>query len=505
MSEKTQFELLWNKIKERAEKLVNPVTYSAYIEGLEPVDVINKKIVLRASTEMVAGVVTKNTEKLREAIVSAEIGLTDFALVVEGSETYSIDDATDLTDTPDVALDKRFTFDSFVVGSSNKFVFAAAKSVAEDPGAEGFNPLYIYGGTGLGKTHLMQAIANELAQKKPSLKVIYTTSEKFLNEYVDSMFAKKGAGRDEESRFRNKYRSVDVLLIDDIQFWAGKYGVQEAFFHTFNELFGQHKQIVISSDCPAKELTTLEERLRTRFEGGLIADIQPPDVETKVAILKRKALEKKYLVPDDVLPIAEIPVGEMIHCVELYPGKGAQLVRSAGTAAQLMAKVAILKRKALEKKYIVPDDVLAFLVKNSDNNVRTLEGRLNTVIFASKLHEEPISLKLASLALQEAINVEESAEATPETIIRATCAHFNVTKQELLGKNKRQELVRARQICTYLMCDMLALPLVSVGKEMGGRDHATVIYSRDKVIELMRVSDSIAKDVSDIKSAVLKQ
>ncbi len=448
MSEKTQFELLWNKIKERAEKLVNPVTYSAYIEGLEPVDVVNKKIVLRASTEMVAGVVTKNTEKLREAIVSAEIGLTDFALVVEGSETYSLDEVSDSADTPDVALDKRFTFDSFVVGSSNKFVFAAAKSVAEDPGAEGFNPLYIYGGTGLGKTHLMQAIANELAQKKPSLKVIYTTSEKFLNEYVDSMFAKKGAGRDEESRFRNKYRSVDVLLIDDIQFWAGKYGVQEAFFHTFNELFGQHKQIVISSDCPAKELTTLEERLRTRFEGGLIADIQPPDVETKVAILKRKALEKKY---------------------------------------------------------IVPDDVLAFLVKNSDNNVRTLEGRLNTVIFASKLHEEPISLKLAAIALQEAINVEESAEATPETIIRATCTHFNVTKQELLGKNKRQELVRARQICTYLMCDMLALPLVSVGKEMGGRDHATVIYSRDKVIELMRVSDSIAKDVSDIKSAVLKQ
>ncbi len=448
MAEKTQFELLWNKIKGRAEKLVNPVTYSAYIEGLEPVDVINKKIVLRASTDMVAGVAMKNAEKLREAIVSAEIGLADFAIVVEGSEIYTLDEISEYSDTPDVVLDKRFTFDSFVVGNSNKFVYAAAKSVAENPGGEGFNPLYIYGGTGLGKTHLMQAIANELAQKKPSHKVIYTTSEKFLNEYVDSMYAKKGAGRDEESRFRNKYRSVDVLLIDDIQFWAGKYGVQEAFFHTFNELFGQHKQIVISSDCPAKDLTTLEERLRTRFEGGLIADIQPPDSETKVAILKRKALEKKY---------------------------------------------------------IVPDDVLAFLVKNSDNNVRTLEGRLNTVIFASKLHEEPISLKLAATALQEAINVEESAEVTPEAIIRATCTHFNVTKQALLGKNKKQELVRARQICTYLMCDMLALPLVAIGKEMGGKDHATVIYSRDKVAELMRVSDGILKDVNDIKSAVLKQ
>ena len=233
-----------------------------------------------------------------------------------------------------------------------------------------------------------------------------------------------------------------------MQFWAGKYGVQEAFFHAFNELYNQHKQIVITSDCPAKDLTTLEERLRTRFEGGLIADIQPPDVETKIAILKRKALEKKY---------------------------------------------------------IVPDDVLAFLVKNSDNNVRTLEGRLNTVIFASKLHEEPISLKLASMALQESIVTTEQEAVTPEAIVRAACSYFSITKEELLGKSKRQELVRARQICTYLMCDMLSLPLVTIGKEMGGRDHATVIYSRDKVAELMRVNDSYAKDVNDVKSAILKQ
>ena len=358
-----------------------------------------------------------------------------------------------LNETPDameetvVAIDKRYTFDSFVVGSSNKFVFAAAKSVAEAPG-ENFNPLYIYGGTGLGKTHLMQAIANEIAAKKPSLRVIYTTSETFLNEYVDSI-ARKGSGRDNEMRFRNRYRNVDVLLIDDIQFWAGKRGVQEVFFHTFNELFAQHKQIVISSDCPAKELTTLEERLRTRFEGGLIADIQPPDIETKIAILKRKALEKKY---------------------------------------------------------VIPEDVLEFLVRNSDNNVRTLEGRLNTVIFASKLHEEPISVKLAAEALRESIggsNTQE--EVTPDTIIQAACSHFNMTKTELLGKSKRQEIVRARQICIYLMCDMLALPLVSVGKVMGGRDHSTIIYARDKIAELMRVSDSMAKDVTDIKSAILKQ
>ena len=444
-----QFDFLWNTIRERAKALVNPISYSTFIENLVPVDVVNRKIVLQAESELAALTITKNhMEKLREAVVSADVGLTGAIIVVEGSEEYSLRETPDVTEENTVALDARYTFDSFVVGSSNKFVFAAAKSVAEAPG-ENFNPLYIYGGTGLGKTHLMQAIANPISQKKPPLKAIYTPSAKFLNDYVDSMYANKRAAREGETRFRNRYRNVDVLLIDDIQFWAGKYGVQEAFFHAFNELFSQHKQIVISSDCPAKELTTLEERLRTRFEGGLIADIQPPDMETKIAILKRKALEKKY---------------------------------------------------------VVPDDVLAFLVKNSDNNVRTLEGRLNTVIFASKLHEEPISLKLAASALQEAIgSADEQEEVTPDAIIRATCAYFNTTREDLLGKNKRQEIVRARQVCTYLMCDMLALPLVTVGKLMGGRDHSTVIYARDKIAELMRVNDKVAKDVNDVKSAVLKQ
>lgn len=449
MTEKAHYEFLWEKIKERAEKIATPIGYNTYVEPLVPVDLINKKIVLRAETEIAASTIEKSFRgKLREAISAAEVGLNDFIVVVDGSDTYTVHEEADaLQEAEPVALDKRYTFDSFVVGSSNKFVYAAAKSVAEAPG-ENFNPLYIYGGTGLGKTHLMQAIANEITIKKPTLKVLYTTSEKFLNEYVDSMYAKKGAGRDNEIRFRNRYRNVDVLIIDDVQFWAGKYGVQEAFFHTFNELSAQNKQIVISSDCPAKDLTTLEERLRTRFEGGLIADIQPPDTETKVAILKRKALEKKY---------------------------------------------------------VIPEDVLSFLVRGSDNNVRTLEGRLNKVIFASKLHEAPITLALAATALQESVNVEEQEELTPEAIIRATISYYSITRADLLGKSKRQEFVRARQICTYLMCEMLSLPLVTIGKEMGGRDHATVIHSRDKVTELLRVNDAIAKGVNDIKSIVLKQ
>ena len=448
MEELAQFEILWNKIREEAKKIVNPISYTTFVENLTPTDTVNRKIVLKAETELTAKVITGTlAELLRKAVIAANVGLNDFIIVVDGSATYTLDEMPDAYEETTVLLDKRYTFDSFVVGTSNEFVYAAAKSVAEAPGKD-FNPLYIYGGTGLGKTHLMQAIANEIARKKPMLKVIYTTSENFLNEYID-MLSKKNR-QDYETRFRNRYRNVDVLIIDDIQFWAGKRGVQEAFFHAFNDLYAKNAQIVISSDCDAKDLTTLEERLRTRFEQGLIANILPPDLETKIAILKRKALEKKY---------------------------------------------------------VLPDEVLAFLAKNTDNNVRTLEGRLNKVIFASKLHEEPITLQLAANALQEAIGSDSGAQETrtPEAIIRTTCSYFSITEADLLGKNKRQELVRARQICTYLMCEMLSLPLVNVGKLMGGKDHTTVIYSRDKIADLLRVNDAVLKEVNDIKSAVFKQ
>lgn len=449
MTEKTQIELLWDKIKEEAERIISPIPYSMFIEKLKPIDIIENKIVLETLTDSTAErISTTHAEQLREAIVAAKVGITDFIIVVEGSEVYTVNQAADSMEESDsIAIDKKYTFDSYVVGTSNKLVYAAAKSVAEDPAAN-FNPLYIYGGSGLGKTHLMQAIANEILVKHPSYKVIYTTSEKFLNEFVASLAAKN---KNSEVKFRNRYRNADVLLVDDIQFWAGKRAVQEAFFHTFNELCQNNKQIVISSDVPAEELAELEKRLRSRFEMGLIADIQPPDTETKTAILKRKAVEKKA---------------------------------------------------------VVPDEVLAYLAKGSDDNVRTLEGRLNKVIFASKLREEPITLNLAVTALREAIDdshPDEREALSPETVIRATCTYFQITKEELIGKNKRAELVRARQICTYLMCEMLSLPLVSIGKEMGGKDHATVIYSRDKISELMRVNDRVLKEVNDIKSIALKQ
>lgn len=416
-------------------------TYQYYISDIKAVSFENSNtITLEIRNAFILGIVSdRYTAMLKDAFKSVLGFDVDLVFVTPKKEEEPEKPKLDEKTLPSGRYD--FTFENFIKGPSNQFAYAAAQAVAANPSGA-YNPLFIYGPSGLGKTHLLNAIQIEIKKNHPDFNIVYVDCEMFTNEIITAV---KTATTEQ---FRQKYRQADVLLIDDIQFWAGKYGVQEAFFHAFNELFSQHKQIVISSDCPAKELTTLEERLRTRFEGGLIADIQPPDAETKIAILKRKALEKKY---------------------------------------------------------VVPDDVLAFLVRGSDNNVRTLEGRLNTVIFASKLHEEPISLKLAAEALQEAINSDEQEEVTPDAIIRATCTYFGITKADLIGKNKRQEIVRARQICTYLMCDMLALPLVTVGKIMGGRDHSTIIYARDKVVELMRVNDRVAKDVNDVKSAVLKQ
>ncbi len=444
MPENSQLAFLWKQISEKAEMLIAQVSYNAFIKELEPVDVAGRKIILRAPSDLAATtIMKKHADKLRDAIVKCDIGLSDFRLVVEGSDTFTLEFEEDAGDTFRTApINKNFTFDSFVSGSGSKFAYAAAKAVADNPG-ETFNPLFIYGESGLGKTHLMHAIANRISEKYPDKKVLYTTSENFLNDLIDSITQKTGA------KFRYHYRNVDVLMIDDIQFLKARTQLQEELFHTFNELSAQNKQIVLTSDRPPKEIATLEERLRTRFEGGMIADVQPPDMETKIAILKRKALDRKCPMPEDVLE---------------------------------------------------------FLASDSGHDVRNLEGRLTKVIFASKLHEAPITLSLAKLALRESINeAEEEEDITPESIIAAVCGYFKQRKDDLLGKGKKAELVKARQICAYLMCDMLSLPLVSVGNILGGRDHTTIMYARDKMEKLKSLNATVEKEIDDIRNIILKK
>ena len=449
MAEKGNFDFIYNPIKEKMQEMVTPINYITYIEKLVPVAIDGRFIVLETPTESFAKYITGTlAEKMREAIIKADVGIIDFRLRVEGSEGFAYNSPDEETEVaPPSNVDKKYTFDNFVVGGSNEFVYAAALAVANDP-AGTYNPLFIYGDTGLGKTHILQAIANKVITDKPDLKVIYVTCEQFVNEIIDTMFTSRGPdARDKSSKLRHHYRSADVLIVDDIQFIENKKAVQEEFFHTFNELVSRGKQIVISSDHPPKELTALEERLKTRFSGGLMYDIQPPSFETKIAILKRKAFEKKC---------------------------------------------------------IVPDEVLTFLAQDSGDDVRTLEGRLTKVIFASRLHEQPITVNLAKSALNEAVS-EGNEEVTSANIISAITSYYRISKNDLVGKSKKKEIVIPRQICCYLMCELLSLPLVSIGKELGGRDHTTIIHARDKVDEMCRINDKIAKDVDDIKNIILKK
>ena len=444
MSESSQLQHLWKQILEKAEMLISSVSFNAFIKDLEPVDLVGRKIILRTSSDLTANtIMKKHADKLREAIVKCDVGLSDFRLVVEGSNIYTIEFEEDASESFRTApIIKTFTFDSFVAGSGSKLAYAAAKAVAENPG-EVFNPLFIYGESGLGKTHLLHAIANHIAQYHPDKKVLYTTSENFLNDLIDCISQKNNA------KFRYHYRNVDVLMIDDIQFLRARERMQEEFFHTFNELTAQNKQIILTSDRPPREIPTLEERLRTRFEGGMIADVQPPDNETKIAILKRKALDKKC-------PIS--------------------------------------------------DEVLEFLARDSGHDVRTLEGRLTKVIFASRLHEEPITLSLARKALNDAVGeTEEEEDVTPEKIIAAVCGYYKITKEDLIGKSKKADLVKARQVCAFLMCDMLSMPLELLGKKYLDRDHTTIMYARDKMKKLASLNDKVAKEIDDIRNIVLKK
>ena len=448
MAEKGNFDFLYNPIKAKMQELINLITYKTYIENLVPVDIDGRFIVLQTPSETFAKYITGTlADKIREAIIKADVGLTDFRLKVEGSEFFAYNSPEEDVYTPPANINPNFTFDSFVVGKNNEFVHAAAYSVASNPAGD-LNPLFIYGGTGLGKTHLIQAIANKVVKDRPELKVIYVTCEQFVNEIIDTMFTSRGPdARDRSNRLRHYYRNADLLIIDDIQFIENKKAVQEEFFHTFNELVSKGKQIVISSDHPPHELTALEDRLKTRFAGGGLFDILPPGIETKIAILKRKAFEKKC------------------H---------------------------------------VPDDVLAFLAQDSGDDIRTLEGRLTKVIFASKLHEVPISITLAKSALSEAVS-EGKEEITPQSIISAVTSFYRLNPNDVTGKSKKKEIVIPRQVCCYLMCELLSLPLVSIGKELGGRDHTTIMHSRDKVEELCRMNDKFAKDVDDIKNIILKK
>ena len=448
--EKENYEILWEQtFLPELEKNVSAIGFSTYIQILTPVDIRGNKLILITKTKVFADAIRNSVigDKMREAFKKCNTYIDDFEVFVADSrEEYlkSISEeereAVEMTGLP---INPQSTFESFVVGSSNEFIYAAAKAVAENPG-DAYNPLFIYGGTGLGKTHILMAIANYLKLHSPRTNVLYATCEQFTNQLIESI--SRGKGTSAGADFRKKYRNVDVLLIDDVQFLAKKQGIQTEFFHTFNELVMQNKQVVLTSDRPPKEIEVLEERLRTRFEGGLLADVQTPDLETKIAILKRKAEEKKC---------------------------------------------------------IIDMKVLAYIAEMDDMDIRTLIGKLTKIVFASKLHEKPITIELVNNTLKESAG-ERQEELQAEDIINCVCKFYKVTKNDICGKRKNKEFVLPRQVSMYLILDMMALPQAKVG-EFFGRDHATVIYARDKIDKQMKTDNKLSIEINDIKKMLLKQ
>ena len=443
------YEVLWKMALPEIEKSVTSIAFDTFIKGLVPVDYVGNKLIICTPSQLIASAVTndKMYPLIKTALNKSNADITDFDVVIasnrsEYEKNYG-NVEIEVEETHGSPINPKFTFDSFVVGDSNQMIFYAAKAVAEQPG-ETYNPLFIYGGTGLGKTHILMAIANHIKKNSPSTKVLYATCEQFTNQMIESISqGKAGAGSD----FRKKYRNVDVLLIDDVQFLARKQGIQTEFFHTFNELVMQNKQVVLASDRPPKEIEVLEERLRTRFEGGLLADVQPPDLETRVAILRKKSEEQKCLI--DI-------------------------------------------------------KVLSYIAETNDGDIRSLIGKLTKVIFASKLHEKPITIDLVNEALKESIG-EMQEELQVDDIINCVANFYKISKSDLIGKKKNKEFAEPRQICTYIITDMMNLPLVTIGEKMGGRDHTTVIYSRDKVAELIKQDKKLATEIDDIKKMLLKK
>lgn len=434
---------IWQEALEEISKNVSIVSFDVWIKTLEVTDLKGNTLVLATTSTSGKQTLTKNYKdiivaslnKVHPAIVDVEF------VVLNSTNEEEIKKETPVVkpkvSTNNMTFNPKYTFDTFVVGPSNQFVTAAAKSVAENPGAS-FNPLFIYGGVGLGKTHLLHAIGNYITETKPHLNVVYVTIEKFMNELIESIQNnKRGANID----FRAKYRNADVLIVDDIQFISNRTGTQEEFFHTFNELHEHGKQIIISSDRPISDINPLEERLRSRLGWGLPADIGYPELETRIAILNKKA----YL-----------------------------------------------------ERYNVSREVINYIAEAVTTNVRTMEGYLTRAVYYAKmLGQSVVTMETAREALKDiAVQSEESIDAG--RIIDCVCKFYNLKKEELLARKRTKEIAQARQIAMFLMTELLSMPLDAIGS-IFGKDHSTVIYARNKISDDIAANKKLGIEINDMK------
>ena len=446
---------VWKNILLDIQGKVSAFAYESWIEGLKPVCIYEDNVVLMCESVGRKKVIEeKYIDLITESCKTVLPSNTGVLIILEDEEEKYKKYAEEkivgvnkeniiIEDVNNSNFSSRCTFDNFVIGKSNEFAAAASKAVAQNPGTK-YNPLFIYGGVGLGKTHLLNAIGNHIKKTKPKLKCMYISCEKFTNELIEALRGNKHT--DEMKEFRKKYRSVDVLMIDDIQFISKTVSTQEELFHTFNDLYNQDKQIIICSDRPPHEIATLEERLRTRFQGGVVADISEPDLETRIAILKSEAQAEKQNINDEILKMV------------------ADRVRS---------------------------------------NIREMKGVLTKIIcYAQLICKNVNDSEVVHSALKE-YNEDKTEIVTIDKIVDCVCKYYqNVTKKDLIGKKKTKEIVEPRQMCVYLVTEMISMPLLSIGDYFGGRDHTTIMYTRDKMADLVANNPKYAIMAKDIKDMI---
>ncbi|KMY55918.1 MULTISPECIES: chromosomal replication initiator protein DnaA [Bacillaceae] len=437
---------LWNKALEHIEKKISKPSFDTWLKSTKAHSLQGNSITISAPNDFARDWLEGHYSQLISGVLGEITGETLSVRFIipenQASEEYEMPmpnkrkKKEDTHDFPQSMLNPKYTFDTFVIGSGNRFAHAASLAVAEAP-AKAYNPLFIYGGVGLGKTHLMHAIGHYVLEHNPDAKVVYLSSEKFTNEFINSIRDNKAV------EFRNRYRNVDILLIDDIQFLAGKESTQEEFFHTFNTLHEESKQIIISSDRPPKEIPTLEDRLRSRFEWGLITDITPPDLETRIAILRKKA-----------------------------------------------------KADNLD----IPNEVMLYIANQIDTNIRELEGALIRVVAYSSLINKDINADLAAEALKDIIPSSKPKVITIQEIQKVVGEQYNVKLEDFKAKKRTKSIAFPRQIAMYLSRELTDFSLPKIGEEFGGRDHTTVIHAHEKISKLLDTDSQLQSKVKEIQS-----
>ncbi|MCC6270019.1 MAG: chromosomal replication initiator protein DnaA [Microbacteriaceae bacterium] len=451
---------LWQSIMDslRMDEGITP-QLEGFLSLVEPKGVMAGTLYLEVPNDLTRGMLE---QRIRLPLLNAIAALSDdqsvstFAIVVNPEISHEfLDSNPETTEQPYVEqnlnptpidsgrrsnsrLNSKYSFDNFVIGGSNRFAHAAAVAVAEAP-AKAYNPLFIYGESGLGKTHLLHAIGHYAESLYPGIRIRYVSSEEFTNDFINSI------ANNRASLFQSRYREIDILLIDDIQFLQGKDSTQEAFFHTFNTLHDHNKQVVITSDLPPKHLTGFEDRMRSRFEWGLITDVQAPDLETRIAILRKKAQSERLQVPDDILE---------------------------------------------------------YMASKVSSNIRELEGTLIRVTAFSSLNKTPVDLALVQTVLKDLITLDDDNVIAPVDIISHTADYFKLTMDDLYGASRSQAIATARQIAMYLCRELTNLSLPKIGQLFGNRDHTTVMYANKKITELMKERRSIYNQVTELTSRI---